>query len=89
MASIATATDVAREMLIVALTLSFPILAVGLVVGLAVGVLQAVTQVHEQTVSFIPKIFAMAATVLLLLPWLLSVMTEYAREIFSQLSFMR
>lgn len=71
--------DRGREALWVTMELSLPLLAAGLVVGLAVSLLQAVTQIQEQTLSFIPKIIAVAATLFFLLPWLLAVITQYAR----------
>jgi flagellar biosynthetic protein FliQ len=79
------ATELARRALMTAAELALPVLAVGLIVGLAIGVLQAMTQVHEQTVSFIPRLLAMGAAVLLLLPWFLDVITGYTREVFGGL----
>jgi len=71
--------DRGREALWITLELSLPLLAVGLLVGLAVSLLQAVTQIQEQTLSFIPKILAVGATLFVLLPWLLTVVIEYTR----------
>jgi len=85
MESFDLAVDHARVAMTTALELTFPILAVGLVVGLVVSVLQAMTQVHDQTLSFIPKILSMAAVVFLLLPWLLEVLTSYTRGVLEQL----
>ena len=79
------ATDQARSAMMTALELSLPILAAGLVVGLVISVLQAMTQVHDQTLSFIPRILSMAAIVFFLLPWLLEVMTSYTRGVLGQL----
>jgi len=78
--------DSGREALLTALKLSVPLLAVGLVVGLSVSILQAVTQIQEQTLSFIPKILAVVATLLFLLPWMLTVVVEYTREVLLQLT---
>ncbi|MBN1420116.1 MAG: flagellar biosynthesis protein FliQ [Planctomycetes bacterium] len=72
--------DRGREALWVTLQLSLPLLAVGLLVGLGVSLLQAVTQIQEQTLSFIPKIIAVGVALFLLLPWLLTVIVEYTRE---------
>ncbi len=71
-----------RRALIITLELSLPVLAVGMVVGFVVSLLQAVTQIQEQTLSFIPKILAVAATLFLTLPWMLNVLVDYTREIF-------
>jgi flagellar biosynthetic protein FliQ len=76
------AAELGRRALIVALEVALPVLAVGLVVGLLVSLFQAVTQIQEQTLSSIPKIAAMAATLFVLLPWVLSVMVSYMGEAF-------
>ncbi len=73
--------DMGREALTVALKLSVPLLAVGLVVGLSVSVIQAVTQIQEQTLSFIPKILAVVGTLIVLMPWMLGVIVEYTRDV--------
>ncbi len=86
MMSLESATEIARRALLTAAELSLPVLAVGLFVGLLFAVLQAITQVHEQTISFIPKLFAMAVVIFFLLPWFLTVITDYTQEVFGQLS---
>jgi len=78
--------DAGREALLTALKLAVPLLAVGLVVGLSVSILQAVTQIQEQTLAFIPKILAVVATLLFLMPWMLSTVVEYTRGILLQLT---
>ena len=75
------AADVAREALWIALKISLPVLAVGLAVGLIVSVLQAATQVQESSLSFLPKMLAIVLTLALLMPWMLSVLVEYARRL--------
>ena len=74
-------TDVVLELctqaLELALRVGLPLLVVGLVVGLAVSVFQAVTQIQEQTLTFIPKITAMFAAAILLLPWIGHRLIEY------------
>lgn len=62
-----------------ALILSSPILAAGLAVALLVGLLQALTQIQDQTLSFVPKIVVMGATLALLLPWLIARLVEYSQ----------
>lgn len=74
--------DVLREALLATLKISLPLLGVGLVVGLAVSLLQAVTQIQEQTLAFIPKIIAVVLTLLFLAPLLLNWTVEYTRETF-------
>src|SRR5262249_31375276 len=75
------AVDLTRRALVLTLELSLPVLLWGLVVGFLISLLQAVTQIQEQTLSFIPKILAVAATVFITLPWVLGVLVEYTREV--------
>ena len=79
---IQVAVDMTRRALVITLELSLPVLLVGMVVGFLVSLLQAVTQIQEQTLSFIPKILAVAATLFLTLPWILTVLVDYTREMF-------
>jgi flagellar biosynthesis protein FliQ len=77
--------DIGRDALWVALKLSMPLLAVGLVVGLAVSIVQAITQIQEQTLSFIPKILAVVGTLIFLMPWMLRVVVEYTQGLLMRL----
>ena len=72
-----SAVDVGREALYLTLMVCVPLLATGLVVGLTVSVFQAVTQIQEQTLAFVPKILAIMIALLVLLPWLMTKVTEY------------
>ena len=63
-----------------------PILGVSLLVGLLVSIFQAMTQIQEQTLSFIPKVVAVIAVLLLLGPWMLSVLTSYTSNLLTQLA---
>ena len=58
-----------------------PVLVVALVVGLGVAIFQAVTQVHEMTLTFIPKILAVGATLIIALPWMLQLMLEFTTRL--------
>jgi flagellar biosynthetic protein FliQ len=78
-----SATDLVRSSLLLILLLSAPVLICGLVVGVIMSLLQAVTQVQEQTLSFIPKILAMFLVAALTLPWMGGHLLEFAREIFT------
>ena len=80
-----TAIELSRGALSTAIELALPVMVVGLAVGVIVSVFQAMTQVHDQTLSFIPKILAIVAVILLLLPWFLKVMEGYTRTVFEQL----
>ena len=77
------AIDLVRHTLILALTISAPMLLCGLVVGIIVSLVQAVTQIQEQTLTFIPKIVAMVAAAIMLLPWTSQRLLDYAREMFT------
>jgi len=63
-----------------------PILGVSLSVGLLVSIFQSMTQIQEQTLSFIPKVIAVIAVLLLLGPWMLSVLTAYTTNLLTQLA---
>lgn len=77
------ATGLVRDALVLALLVSAPMLLVGLAVGIVVSLLQAVTQIQEQTLTFIPKIAAMAASAIFFMPWMSHKLMEYAVAIFS------
>jgi flagellar biosynthetic protein FliQ len=79
------AIDLTRQAVALVLVLALPVLGVGLVVALVVSVLQAVTQVQEQTLSFVPKILAMLAALLAFGGWMMERITEFARDVFSTL----
>ena len=67
------------------LKIALPLLLVGLLVGLVVSVFQAVTQIQEQTLSFIPKILAMAAVMVIGGPWMLNQLLVYTSELWGQI----
>ena len=77
--------DLARNALVTALLLAGPLLGIALVVGLVVSVLQAVTSIQEQTLSFVPKLFAVGAVFLFLLSWMLQLMVRYTTDLFRSL----
>ncbi|ALM83183.1 flagellar biosynthesis protein FliQ [Bordetella sp. N] len=62
-----------------------PLLLVTLAVGLVISVFQAATQINEMTLSFIPKLLAVAATLVVLGPWLMQTMVDYIRQIMEQI----
>jgi flagellar biosynthesis protein FliQ len=67
------------------LMLAAPLLLVALVTGLVVGAFQAATQINEMTLSFIPKLIAMAATLIIAGPWMLKLIVSYTRELFESI----
>ena len=78
--------DLARELLMTTLLLAGPVLVVGLIVGLAVSLFQALTSVQEQTLSLIPKMFAVMLVVLVLMAPALSLLRDYTGRVLEQLA---
>ncbi|MDP6983739.1 MAG: flagellar biosynthesis protein FliQ [Candidatus Latescibacteria bacterium] len=72
-----------QEVLTLILYLGGPVLIVALVVGLGVSIFQAVTQVHEMTLTFIPKIIAVGVTIILVLPWMMQRMLDFTINLLS------
>ena len=73
------------EMMGVTMKVALPMLLVGLIVGLAISVLQAVTQIQEQTLSFIPKILGLVAVIAIAGPWMLSTTVDWASELWGDI----
>lgn len=72
--------------MVAALKLAAPILVVSVVVGLVISVLQAATQIHEQTLSFVPKLIAIAIVLVIFGPWMMETMNDFTIYIFSQMT---
>jgi len=79
---------ISRETLITVLYIAAPLLGTTLLVGLAVGIFQAVTSIHEMTLTFIPKMAVVALVLLILTPWFLDVLVNFTQEIMYQIPFM-
>ncbi|MBI3838924.1 MAG: flagellar biosynthesis protein FliQ [Planctomycetia bacterium] len=79
------AIDLSREAVNIALVIGAPVLVTGTIVGLAIGLLQAVTQIQEQTVSFVPKLVAMVLVLSLTLPWLIQQMVQYSHDLITNI----
>ena len=77
--------DIARSALWVSVLVSAPLLAVALGIGLLVGVVQAATSINEATLSFIPKLIAMALALLLFGSWQLGTLVEFTRGMFQRI----
>ena len=75
--------NLATTALTVAFKVALPMLGAGLCVGLLVSIFQAVTQIQEQTLAFIPKVLALAAVLLLLGPWMLNQLLAYTADLWS------
>jgi len=82
-----TALDLGREALWLTLVVSAPIMLIGLLVGLIIAVFQAVTQLQEQTLHFVPKIVAMAAAAVLFVPWIAARLIEFTRSMLGEPPF--
>jgi flagellar biosynthetic protein FliQ len=80
-----TVLELCTQALELALRVGLPLLVAGLVVGLAVSVFQAVTQIQEQTLSFIPKILALAGVLLVLGPWMLNQLLSYTTDLWASI----
>ncbi|MEE2894456.1 MAG: flagellar biosynthetic protein FliQ [Planctomycetota bacterium] len=74
--------DLVRQTLLITLWISTPILAAGIAVGLVVSIAQAVTQIQEQTLSFVPKIAAMILVAVALLGWIATELVQFATTMF-------
>lgn len=82
--------SIVRNALYMVILLSAPMAIFGLVVGIVVSIFQAVTQINEQTLVFIPKIIAIIVAVILFGPWMLNTMIDFTNDIFhSMLSFIQ
>lgn len=76
----------AKDALITAVLLSAPVLAVSLVVGLLVSLFQAVTQINEVTLTFVPKILAVFAVLAIFGPWMMNTILAYTQQLFAQMT---
>jgi flagellar biosynthetic protein FliQ len=78
--------DIGRGTVMVLLKIGTPIMFVALAVGLVVALFQALTQIQEMTLTFVPKIIAMFLSLLLLLPFMLSTLTTFTRQLFDRIA---
>jgi len=76
---------IAKDAIEVMLFVSLPIMGVGLLVGLIISLFQAVTQIHEMTLTFVPKIIAVLLSLLFLMPWMIQRMVFYTEQLIVQL----
>ena len=80
-----TVMTVGSRALEITLMLAAPMLLVALITGLIVGAFQAATQINEMTLSFIPKLIAISAALMVAGPWMLKVLVGYTRELFESI----
>lgn len=76
------AIELTRQAVMTAFLLSLPVLAAAMLMGMLISVGQAVTQLQDQTLSFVPKLIAMVLVLLYTLPWTLHLLMEYAADVF-------
>jgi flagellar biosynthetic protein FliQ len=79
------AIELVKTMMFQAVALAAPILITGMVVGLAVSLFQAVTTIHEQTLTFVPKALAIVGVIVLLLPWILRSLIEFTTAVIEKI----
>ncbi|HYF14931.1 MAG TPA: flagellar biosynthesis protein FliQ [Phycisphaerales bacterium] len=78
----AATIELVREALVMTLKIAAPILFAGILVGLVISLLQSVTSIQDQTLSFVPKIVVMIVAVVVLTPWIAAQLIEYAAALF-------
>lgn len=78
-----TIMEVMQATMVVALKIASPILICSIAIGLVIAIFQAATQIHEQTMTFVPKLLATALILILLGPWIIHTMTDFVYYIFS------
>ncbi|MCX2780113.1 flagellar biosynthesis protein FliQ [Microbulbifer thermotolerans] len=83
-----TVMSIAYKAMMTTLYMGAPMLLTALLVGLLVSLFQAATQINEMTLSFIPKILAVFAVLVIAGPWLLSLITDYTRALFQSIPFL-
>lgn len=80
--------EIGKYTLSTAFMVAAPMLFSGLIIGVSIGIFQAVTQIQEMTLTFIPKILVVVMTLFIFLPWILNVLTSFATELFSMIELM-
>ena len=79
------AVEITRSAIILALLVGTPVMLIAMIVGLAISLFQAVTQLQDQTLSFVPKIIAMVGAVLVLMPWIFGMVVEYTIDLWQSI----
>jgi flagellar biosynthetic protein FliQ len=78
------ALDIGRDAIVVSLKLGGPIMILALVVGLVISLFQALTQIQEMTLTYVPKIVAIMLAMILLLPFMLATLTSFTERLFDR-----
>jgi flagellar biosynthetic protein FliQ len=77
--------ELTRQAILTTLWICAPVLLAGMIVGILIGLAQAVTQIQEQAVSFVPKLLVMVLVISLTLPWLINQMVQYSHDLISNI----
>ncbi len=85
MMTIETVTEIGRQAIETAMLVSAPVLGLSLIVGLMVSTFQAMTQINEATLTFVPKVLAVFAATLLFLPWMMGVLIAFMTHIITSI----
>ncbi len=80
--TISQVMDVFQAAMLVAIKVAAPVLIISIVVGLVISIFQAATQIHEQTLTFVPKLLAIVIILIVLGPWMLETMMDFTVYIF-------
>lgn len=80
--------DLARESILVMIKIGAPVMVVALLVGVAIALIQALTQMQEMTLSFVPKVLAIFATILLSLPFMTNTLINFGEGLFRQIAML-
>ena len=80
-----TVIEIGRNAVEITLLISAPLFIAALVTGLIVSIFQAATQINEATLSFVPKLIAIFATLIVAGPWMLTMMTDYMRRLYKSI----
>lgn len=83
------AVEICKNAIYTALLVAAPMLIAGLVVGILISLFQSVTQIHEMTLTFIPKILAVVLVLIVALPWIMNLLLAYTTELFALMSTLK
>jgi flagellar biosynthetic protein FliQ len=81
----AIATELLKTLMTTAVMLATPILTTAMIIGLSISLFQSVTSIQEQTLSFVPKVLGIVAILILLMPWMLRTLVEFAAAMISKM----
>ncbi len=77
--------ELGQTMMFNALVISLPLLGIGLIVGLMISLFQAATQIHEQTLTIVPKLLVVGTTIMFLMPWLIERLVDLTLRLYARL----